>query len=52
MGRTPRQQSVDGHPILLDGKRFEHGVGTHANSTFRIALGGKGERFTAMVGRR
>ena len=43
-------KSVDGHPIMIDGKRFEHGVGTHANSTFRIALGGKGERFTATVG--
>ena len=43
-------QSVDGHPLNLHGKRFEHGLGTHANSTFRIALGGKAERFTATVG--
>ncbi len=49
-GEPHANQSVDGHPIFLDGKRFEHGVGTHANSSFRIALGGKGERFTATVG--
>ena len=34
----------------IGGKRFEHGLGTHANSVFRIALGGKAERFTATVG--
>ena len=49
-GEPHANRSVDDHPIFLDGKRFEHGVGTHANSTFRIALGGKGERFTATVG--
>ena len=49
-GEPHANQSVDGHPIFLDGKRFEHGVGTHANSVFRVALGGKGERFTATVG--
>ena len=49
-GEPHANQSVDGHPMMLDGKRFEHGVGTHANSTFRIALGGKAERFTATVG--
>jgi alpha-galactosidase len=49
-GEAHANQSVDGHPMMLDGKRFEHGLGTHANSTFRVALGGKGERFTATVG--
>ena len=49
-GEPHANQSVDGHPLFLDGKRFEHGVGTHANSSFRIALGGNGERFTATVG--
>ena len=45
-GEPHANRSVDGHPMLLNGKRFEHGLGTHANSTFRIALGGKAERFT------
>jgi alpha-galactosidase len=42
--------SVDRHPLTLHGKRFAHGLGTHANSTLRIALGGHGERFMATVG--
>jgi alpha-galactosidase len=49
-GEPQANKSVDGHPLFIDGKRFEHGFGTHANSTLRIALGGKAERFTATVG--
>ena len=49
-GEPHANRSVDGHPMLLNGKRFEHGLGTHANSTFRIAVGGKAERFSATVG--
>jgi alpha-galactosidase len=49
-GQAQPNQSVDRHPLAIDGKRFEHGLGTHANSVFRLALGGKGERFTASVG--
>jgi alpha-galactosidase len=49
-GEPHANRSVDGHPMMLEGKRFEHGIGTHANSIFRIALGGKAERFTATVG--
>jgi alpha-galactosidase len=49
-GEPQANKSVDGHPLFIDGKRFEHGFGTHANSTLRINLSGKGERFTATVG--
>jgi alpha-galactosidase len=49
-GQPQANRSVDSHPLTLHGKRFEHGLGTHANSTFRIALGAKAERFTATVG--
>jgi alpha-galactosidase len=49
-GEPRGDKSVDGHPLFIDGKRFEHGFGTHANSTLGIALAGKGERFTALVG--
>ncbi len=49
-GQPLANRSVDRHPLTLHGKRFDHGLGTHANSTFRIALGGRGERFTATVG--
>src|SRR5438067_5268521 len=49
-GEPQANKSVDNHPIFIDGKRFEHGFGTHANSILRIALNGKAERFTATVG--
>jgi alpha-galactosidase len=49
-GKPHANQSVDGHDLSIGGKRFEHGLGTHAVGTLRIALGGKGERFTAQVG--
>ena len=49
-GEPQANKSVDNHPLFIDGKRFEHGFGTHAVSTLRIALGGKAERFTATVG--
>jgi alpha-galactosidase len=49
-GGPQANKSVDGHPLTLGGKRFEHGLGTHATSTFGIALGGKAASFTATVG--
>ncbi len=49
-GEPHANMSVDNHSLLLDGKRFQHGLGTHANSTWRIALNGTAERFTATVG--
>ncbi len=49
-GSPHRDQSVDGHGLSIGGKRYAHGLGTHAVSEFRIALGGKAERFTASVG--
>jgi alpha-galactosidase len=49
-GQAQPNRSVDNHFLSIGGKQFEHGLGTHANSVFRIALGGKGERFTASVG--
>jgi alpha-galactosidase len=49
-GEPHANKSVDDHPLFIDGKRFEHGFGTHANSILRIALRGKAERFTATVG--
>jgi alpha-galactosidase len=49
-GEPNANKSVDNHPLFLDGKRYERGFGTHANSTLRIALGGKAELFTANVG--
>ncbi|HLH56556.1 MAG TPA: NPCBM/NEW2 domain-containing protein [Verrucomicrobiae bacterium] len=49
-GEPGVNKSADGHPLFIDGKRFEHGFGTHAVSSLRIALEGRAERFTAIVG--
>ncbi len=49
-GSPQANKSVDGNPLSIAGKKYEHGLGTHAASTFRIALNGKGERFSASVG--
>ncbi len=49
-GKPHADQSVDGHALSIGGQKFEHGLGTHANSTVRLALHGQGERFTAKVG--
>jgi alpha-galactosidase len=49
-GGPQANRSVDNNPLSIGGIKFEHGIGTHANSTFRIALGGKGDRFEAKVG--
>jgi len=37
-------------PMAIGGKRFAHGVGTHANSAMHVCLDGRTERFTARVG--
>lgn len=49
-GEPQANRSVDNHPISIDGKRFEHGFGTHAVSTLRISLNGQAESFSATVG--
>jgi alpha-galactosidase len=49
-GELRQDQSVDRHPLSIGGRKFEHGLGTHANSTLRVALGGTADRFTASVG--
>jgi alpha-galactosidase len=49
--RTPRaNRSVDRHGLSIGGRSFSEGVGTHANSTFRIDLKGAATRFQAWVG--
>ncbi len=41
---------ITGGPLSVHGERFARGVGTHATSKFRVALGGNARRFTAEVG--
>ena len=43
-------QSIEGKPLRMGGKEYEHGVGTHASSVLFLRLDGKTKRFTAQVG--
>ncbi|HEV2971654.1 MAG TPA: NPCBM/NEW2 domain-containing protein [Pirellulales bacterium] len=49
-GKPGKGKSVDGHPLTIAGKVFEHGLGSHASSSWWIDLAGKADRFTASVG--
>lgn len=49
-GKPQKNLSVDGNPITINGKKFEHGVGTHATSRMIIDLKGAAKFFTAFVG--
>jgi alpha-galactosidase len=42
-------KSASGKPIMIKGKRYEHGAGARAGSSYFIALNGA-QRFTAEVG--
>src|SRR5882724_6842149 len=43
-------REITGQPIVIAKKQFEHGVGTHAASSFRVNVGGHAGRFIAQVG--
>src|SRR5471030_2736476 len=48
---TPKKNlSTAGHPLTIAGKVYEHGLGTHAESYFRLDLNGLGKKFSALVG--
>jgi alpha-galactosidase len=49
-GQPRHDLSVDGHALSIGGRKFEHGLGTHANSSLQLTLDGKAERFTAFTG--
>ena len=49
-GELHKDKSVDNHPLSIGGRTFDRGLGTHANSALRLALGGRAEQFTAAVG--
>lgn len=50
MGRAKKNVSIEGGPISIGGKTFEHGIGTHARSEMRILLDGKATRLTGRCG--
>ncbi len=49
-GQPHADKSVEDHTLSIGGKKFEHGLGTHAISTLYIDLKGGAEKFTAFVG--
>ncbi len=49
-GQPQINRSIREKPLSIAGQKFEHGVGTHANSRLWIELGGSTERFLASVG--
>ena len=48
-GELRLRRSVDDHPLLVAGRKFEHGLGTHASSAIVYDVSGYA-RFTADVG--
>src|SRR5271169_1064796 len=49
-GDPQKNKSVDGHVLSIGSEKFEHGLGTHANSTLYISLNGAAKSFSASVG--
>jgi hypothetical protein len=49
-GSPHANQSVDGKTLSIGGKKFERGIGTHAESICAISANGDVEEFSAYVG--
>lgn len=49
-GEPRAGKSVDANELSIDGQRFEHGIGTHAEFSWSLELDGQAERLTASVG--
>jgi alpha-galactosidase len=49
-GRPLPNQSVTGKALAIDGKKYDRGVGTHANSVLHVELDGRARHFKAHVG--
>jgi alpha-galactosidase len=49
-GQPQKNQSITQTPLAISGERFDHGVGTHAESKALLRLDGKTKLFTAKVG--
>jgi alpha-galactosidase len=48
---SPRaDRSVEGNPLSIASRRYDHGFGTHADSRLVLDLKGSARRFTAWVG--
>ena len=49
-GKPMRDRSVTDTPLSIAGAVFEHGLGTHADSSFKIKLDGNAREFHAFCG--
>ncbi len=49
-GTARANKSVEGNILSIAGNKFEHGVGTHAVSTYQLNIDKNGKRFLAAVG--
>ena len=49
-GAPQKNKSVEGNALMIGGKNFKRGFGTHAESILHINLGGDAQKFTASVG--
>jgi alpha-galactosidase len=49
-GKPGAARTVEGHPITLAGKTYQHGIGTHAVGVIVIDLHGEAESFQATMG--
>ena len=49
-GKPGKNVSVDGNPLTIAGKTYPIGIGTHAHSSWRIALHGNAMGFVSLVG--
>jgi alpha-galactosidase len=49
-GEPQRDQSVENHPLIIGGKTFPRGFGTHADGTLNVHLNGGAKSFSANVG--
>ena len=49
-GQGTSNRSVMGQPLTIAGKIFEQGIGTHANSTIPLLLGGKAVELSGLAG--
>ncbi len=48
-GDPHRDQSVEGRPLSIGGRHFDHGLGTHATSSLYLSVNGA-KKFSASVG--
>jgi alpha-galactosidase len=49
-GQAHADRSVGGHSLQIGGKIFDHGIGTHANSSIDILVDGHAARLSGSVG--